>query len=97
LQALEKLGYRVILAEYPGYGARDGSPSETTLISNGVETLKQALNDFGDPFFSGENHSEVVLSWHYADRTDSGKRHCVSRRHLIAWQRCTTLLLVFSS
>ena len=51
LQPLEKLGYRVILAEYPGYGARKGSPSETTLISNGVETLKQALNDFGDPVF----------------------------------------------
>jgi len=51
LQALEKLDYRVVLAEYPGYGARDGSPSETALISNGVETLKQALNDFGDPVF----------------------------------------------
>ncbi len=51
LQALEKLGYRVILAEYPGYGARDGFPSETTMISNGIETLKRALNDFGDPIF----------------------------------------------
>ena len=51
LQALEKLDYRVILAEYPGYGARKGSPSEATLISNGVETLKQALNDFGGPVF----------------------------------------------
>ena len=51
LQALESLGYRVILAEYPGYGARKGSPSEATLISNGVETLKQALHDFGDPVF----------------------------------------------
>ncbi|MDD1626324.1 MAG: alpha/beta hydrolase, partial [Methylococcaceae bacterium] len=51
LQALENLGYRVILAEYPGYGARKGSPSETTLISNGVETLKQALHDFGGPVF----------------------------------------------
>ena len=50
-QALEKLGYRVILAEYPGYGARDGFPSETTMISNGIETLKRALNDFGDPIF----------------------------------------------
>jgi uncharacterized protein len=51
LQALETLGYRVILAEYPGYGARKGSPSETILISNGVETLKQAMNDFGGPIF----------------------------------------------
>jgi uncharacterized protein len=51
LQALEKLGYRSILAEYPGYGAREGSPSETTLILNGVKTLKQALKDFGGPVF----------------------------------------------
>jgi uncharacterized protein len=51
LQALEKLGYRVILAEYPGYGARKGSPSETSMVADGVETLKQALNDFGDPVF----------------------------------------------
>ncbi|MDD1630117.1 MAG: alpha/beta hydrolase [Methylococcaceae bacterium] len=50
-QALEKLGYRVILAEYPGYGARDGLPSETAMISNGIETLKRALNDFGAPIF----------------------------------------------
>ena len=28
LNALEPLGVRVILAEYPGYGGRDGSPSQ---------------------------------------------------------------------
>ena len=63
LQALERLGYRVILAEYPGYGARKGSPSETTLISNGVETLKLALNDFGGPIFLwGESLGSGVVS-----------------------------------
>ncbi len=51
LDALEKLGYRVILAEYPGYGARNGEPYERTLISNGIETVKRALNDFGGPVF----------------------------------------------
>lgn len=62
LQALDSLGYRVILAEYPGYGARDGFPSETTLISNGVETLKQALNDFGHPIFLwGESLGSGVI------------------------------------
>lgn len=49
--ALEKLGYRVILGEYPGYGARNGEPSEQALIANGIETVKRALNDFGDPVF----------------------------------------------
>lgn len=62
LQALERLGYRVILAEYPGYGARKGSPSETTLISSGVETLKQALDDFGGPVFLwGESLGSGVI------------------------------------
>ena len=63
MQALEKLGYRVILAEYPGYGARKGSPSETTLILNGIETLKQAMNDFGAPVFLwGESLGSGVVS-----------------------------------
>jgi len=51
LDALEKQGYRVILAEYPGYAARNGAPSEQALISDGIQTAKQALNDFGGPIF----------------------------------------------
>jgi len=51
LDALEKQGYRVILAEYPGYAARNGTPSEAALISDGIQTAKQALNDFGGPVF----------------------------------------------
>ncbi|MEI6066979.1 MAG: alpha/beta hydrolase [Methylococcaceae bacterium] len=63
LQALEKLGYRIILAEYPGYGARKGSPSEKTLIADGVDTLKQALHDFGGPVFLwGESLGSGVVS-----------------------------------
>ena len=51
LDALERLGYRVILAEYPGYAARNGAPSESALISDGIQTAKQALNDFGGPVY----------------------------------------------
>ncbi|MFZ2171392.1 MAG: alpha/beta fold hydrolase [Methylococcaceae bacterium] len=51
LDALEKLGYRVILAEYPGYGARNGEPSEPALIDNGIQTAQQALDHFGGPIF----------------------------------------------
>ncbi|MGJ0429533.1 alpha/beta hydrolase [Methylobacter sp.] len=62
-QALEKLGYRVILAEYPGYGARAGDPSETVLVSNGIATVKQALHDFGGPIFLwGESLGGGVVS-----------------------------------
>ncbi len=49
--ALEYLGYKVILAEYPGYGARNGTPSESALIADGIDTVQQALNDFGEPVF----------------------------------------------
>jgi len=48
---LEQQGYRVILAEYPGYAARNGAPSEQALISDGIQTAKQALEDFGEPIF----------------------------------------------
>lgn len=51
LDALENLGYRVILTEYPGYAARNGAPSEQALIADGIRTAKQALNDFGGPIF----------------------------------------------
>ncbi len=51
LDALENLGYRVVLAEYPGYAARNGAPSEAALIADGIQTAKQALNDFGEPVF----------------------------------------------
>ncbi|WP_432745720.1 alpha/beta fold hydrolase [Methylobacter sp. G7] len=51
LDALENQGYRVILAEYPGYAARNGEPSEQALIADGIQTAQQALNDFGGPVF----------------------------------------------
>lgn len=63
LDALEKQGYRVILAEYPGYAARNGAPSESALIADGIQTAKQALNDFGEPVFLwGESIGGGVVS-----------------------------------
>lgn len=49
--SLNRLGYRVIVAEYPGYGARHGSPSESALIADGLAITLKARNDFGDPIF----------------------------------------------
>ncbi|MGR9114633.1 MAG: alpha/beta hydrolase [Gammaproteobacteria bacterium] len=49
--ALGRLGYRVILAEYPGYGAREGNPSEHEFIADGMATTLQALAEFGGPVF----------------------------------------------
>lgn len=62
MDALENLGYRVILAEYPGYAARKGTPSEQALIADGIQTAKQALNDFGEPVFLwGESLGSGVI------------------------------------
>ncbi|MGZ4996926.1 MAG: alpha/beta hydrolase [Methylobacter sp.] len=63
LDALERLGYRVILAEYPGYAARKGAPSEQSLIADGIQTAKQALKDFGEPIYLwGESLGGGVVS-----------------------------------
>lgn len=39
-EALQKLGWRVILAEYPGYGARNGKPGEASFREDGRETAR---------------------------------------------------------
>ena len=49
--ALENLGYRVILVEYPGYGSRPGHPTEKVLIDDGLETIRLAQENFGEPIF----------------------------------------------
>lgn len=51
LAALKRAGFRVLLAEYPGYGWRGGSPSEESLVSDGVETLARLRGEFGDPVY----------------------------------------------
>ena len=49
--AFNKLAYRVILAEYPGYGARPGKPGESQFTTDAVETIRRAQDDFGGPIF----------------------------------------------
>jgi hypothetical protein len=50
-QALSKQNLRVILAEYPGYGGRDGRPSEQVLVADALETITFAYQEFGEPLF----------------------------------------------
>ncbi len=47
--ALEARGYRVVLAEYPGYGGRDGELGEDSFVRDGRETARRALAEFGGP------------------------------------------------
>jgi len=45
------LGYRLVLLEYPGYGARPGQPSEVALASDAAESIQMARAQFGAPIF----------------------------------------------
>jgi uncharacterized protein len=47
--ALTRLGLRVILAEYPGYGPRDGTPGEESLVADAQETVALAHRQYGKP------------------------------------------------
>jgi pimeloyl-ACP methyl ester carboxylesterase len=51
VRALAPLGYRVLLAEYPGYGGRSGKPSEAVLVADAVETVELAHEEFGGPVY----------------------------------------------
>jgi len=63
IEALQSLGYRVIIAEYPGYGVRSGTPSEAALIKDGIVTAKLALREFKEPLFlCGESLGSGVVA-----------------------------------
>jgi hypothetical protein len=51
IQALEPLGYRVVLAEFPGYGGRPGEVTESSLVDDAIATIHMAQASFGDPVF----------------------------------------------
>jgi pimeloyl-ACP methyl ester carboxylesterase len=46
-QALVPLGFRVVLAEYPGYGPRTGAVSEATLVADAEKTVMLAHRQYG--------------------------------------------------
>lgn len=48
-QALARTGLRVILAEYPGYGPRDGTLGEASLVQDAVDSIALAHEQFGAP------------------------------------------------
>jgi pimeloyl-ACP methyl ester carboxylesterase len=51
LKDLGALGYRVILAEYPGYGGRKGELGEKSFVQDAVETVRLAGEEYGGPIF----------------------------------------------
>jgi len=63
VQALAPLGYRVILAEYPGYGPRPGKPGEATLVADASETVALAHRQYGGPLLLlGESLGAAVAA-----------------------------------
>ena len=51
LAPLANQNLRVILAEYPGYGGRSGTPDEQSLVSDGLEAIETAYRQFGSPIY----------------------------------------------
>ena len=51
LQPLQQQGFRVLLAEYPGYGARQGRTGEISFVANGRETVEATLKKYREPVY----------------------------------------------
>ncbi len=51
ISALGPRGFRVLLAEYPGYGGRPGKPGEKTFVRDAHETLRLAAAQYGRPLY----------------------------------------------
>jgi hypothetical protein len=51
VEPLEKLGFRVVLAEYPKYGGRPGEVGEKPFVADGLETVKLTHEQFGGPLY----------------------------------------------
>lgn len=67
---LVKLGYRVLLAEYPGYGGREGKPSEFVLVADARETIKLVHQEYGSPIYVwGESLGAGVVAAAVSDTT----------------------------
>ncbi len=49
--ALVPLGFRVLLAEYPGYGGRPGPISEEQFVVDGQRLVRQAFQEMGGPIY----------------------------------------------
>jgi pimeloyl-ACP methyl ester carboxylesterase len=62
-RSLVPLGLRVILAEYPGFGPRDGVPSQATLVADAGETVALAHRQYGGPLIViGESLGAAVAA-----------------------------------
>lgn len=62
-EALHRLGLRVLLAEYPGYGPRSGAPGQEILVDDATQTIAQAAARYGQPLLViGESLGAAVAA-----------------------------------
>nr|MBP7323142.1 alpha/beta hydrolase [Deltaproteobacteria bacterium] len=67
-ELLGPLGYRVVLAEYAGYGGRPGDLTEESLVADGKETVRLASQQYeGKLYVCGESMGVGVASAVAAD------------------------------
>ena len=70
VKALEPLGYRMVLAEYPAYGGRGGKISEISFVADGRETVRDVHEKFGGKIYVwGESLDAGVAAAIAADTT----------------------------
>lgn len=68
-QILGRLGLRVILAEYPGYGPRDGALGESSLVADAQQSIALAAQQYGAPLLLiGESLGAGVAAGAYAQQ-----------------------------
>jgi pimeloyl-ACP methyl ester carboxylesterase len=61
--ALTAQALRVVLAEYPGYGPRDGAPGEEAFVADAEETIRLADRLYGGPLLVvGESLGAAVAA-----------------------------------
>ncbi|HBL53390.1 MAG TPA: alpha/beta hydrolase [Syntrophaceae bacterium] len=48
---LANLGFRILLAEYPQYGGRPGKVGEKPFVADGLETVRLAYEQYGEPLY----------------------------------------------
>lgn len=51
LEPLKSRGYRVLLAEYPGYGGRPGQPSEKNYVADARKIVERVQAEFPGPLY----------------------------------------------
>lgn len=63
LPPLLRSGFRVVLAEYPGYGGRNGSPSEDAIVADATQQTRQLMAQFPGPIYLwGESLGAAVAA-----------------------------------